>query len=115
MTDIQPIDISSKSIALKNGLILGVALTIHAFMLEFFKVDDADISSMASQLLTVLVTVTALRTYRNQNEGFLSLGKCLKLSAGLNAIAAVLLVIYLLIYLTNYDTEAIPNQLKLLQ
>jgi hypothetical protein len=106
---------STAKLALKWGLITGVALVVYSTLLY-------TLGQMANTGLTLLIYVIvaagltlAIREYRTLNGGYLTIGEGVSLGALLSAISGLLSSAYNVLYTTVIDPgvrEQMMNQIR---
>lgn len=99
------------SIALRNGILLGlasVAFTVLLYVTDFLYTDNtllAIITWLINIAISVVFIVMAVEQYKKANEGFLSIGKAIKVGVLVAVIAGVIGAIYQVIYATIIDPD----------
>lgn len=97
------------SIALRNGILLGlasVAFTVLLYITDFLYTDNtllAIITWLINIAISVVFIVMAVEQYKKANEGFLSIGEAIKVGVLVAVIAGVIGAIYQVIYTTVID------------
>ena len=97
------------SIALRNGILLGlasVAFTVLLYVTDFLYTDNtllAIITWLINIAISVVFIVMAVEQYKKANEGFLSIGEAIKVGVLVAVIAGVIGAIYQVIYTTVID------------
>ena len=99
------------SIALRNGILLGlasVAFTVLLYVTDFLYTDNtllAIITWLINIAMSVVFIVIAVEQYKKANEGFLSIGEAIKVGVLVAVIAGVIGAIYQVIYATIIDPD----------
>ena len=99
------------SIALRNGILLGlasVAFTVLLYVTDFLYTDNtllAIITWLINIAISVVFIVMAVEQYKKANEGFLSIGEAIKVGVLVAVIAGVIGAIYQVIYATIIDPD----------
>ena len=100
------------SIALRNGILLGlasVAFTVLLYVTDFLYTDNtllAIITWLINIAISVVFIVIAVEQYKKANEGFLSIGEAIKVGVLVAVIAGgVIGAIYQVIYATIIDPD----------
>ena len=99
------------SIALRNGILLGlasVAFTVLLYVTDFLYTDNtllAVITWLINIAISVVFIVMAVEQYKKANEGFLSIGEAIKVGVLVAVIAGVIGAIYQVIYATIIDPD----------
>ena len=99
------------SIALRNGILLGlasVAFTVLLYITDFLYTDStllAVITWLINIAISVVFIVMAVEQYKKANEGFLSIGEAIKVGVVVAVIAGVIGAIYQVIYATIIDPD----------
>ena len=99
------------SIALRNGILLGlasVAFTVLLYITDFLYTDStllAVITWLINIASSVVFIVIAVEQYKKANEGFLSIGEAIKVGVLVAVIAGVIGAIYQVIYATIIDPD----------
>ena len=99
------------SIALRNGILLGlasVAFTVLLYITDFLYTDStllAVITWLINIAISVVFIVMAVEQYKKANEGFLSIGEAIKVGVLVAVIAGVIGAIYQVIYATIIDPD----------
>ena len=99
------------SIALRNGILLGlasVAFTVLLYITDFLYTDStllAVITWLINIAISVVFIVMAVEQYKKANEGFLSIGEAIKVGVLVAVIAGVIGAIYQVIYTTIIDPD----------
>nr|WP_315136758.1 DUF4199 domain-containing protein [uncultured Capnocytophaga sp.] len=99
------------SIALRNGILLGlasVAFTVLLYVTDFLYTDNtllAVITWLINIAISVVFIAIAVEQYKKANEGFLSIGEAIKVGVLVAVIAGVIGAIYQVIYATIIDPD----------
>ena len=99
------------SIALRNGILLGlasVAFTVLLYVTDFLYTDNtllAIITWLINIAISVVFIIMAIEQYKKANEGFLSIGEAIKVGVVVAVIAGVIGAIYQVIYTTIIDPD----------
>ena len=99
------------SIALRNGILLGlasVAFTVLLYVTDFLYTDNtllAIITWLINIAISIVFIVIAVEQYKKANEGFLSIGEAIKVGVLVAVIAGVIGAIYQVIYATIIDPD----------
>jgi len=85
-----------KSHMLQYGLLLGGISVIFALMLFFLDMHYTQESAVnwINWGITIVVLVLGIYSYRNSNDGFLTLSEALKLGLGISVISALIAIAY---------------------
>jgi putative membrane protein len=99
------------SIALRNGILLGlasVAFTVLLYVTDSLYTDNtllAIITWLINIAISVVFIVITVEQYKKANEGFLSIGEAIKVGVLVAVIAGVIGAIYQVIYATIIDPD----------
>ncbi|MCX2681559.1 DUF4199 domain-containing protein [Galbibacter sp. EGI 63066] len=98
---------TTKKYALNYGLLIGGVGIIFSLMLHFMDMqyDQSAGKTIISTLILVVLVVLAIYQFKKANGGLLSLGDALKVGMGAAAIAALITVLYLLLYVNVIDPD----------
>ena len=95
--------ISVKSVALKQGVILGLVLIIYSVILQTLGVAQVKEFGYLSYLIIVLFIVLAHKTFKQEGNGCMSLGQGIGIGTLLSAVGALISSIYSYIYMKFID------------
>ncbi|WP_020531540.1 DUF4199 domain-containing protein [Flexithrix dorotheae] len=99
--------VSSRSIAIKYGLILGVTLIIYSFFMQFAGLVGNQLAGNLSFLFHIIATILTFREYKSENNGFMSFGKGFGMGMFMLFVAAVLSNLFSYVYLNFIDDSMI--------
>lgn len=94
---------SSARIALRFGLITGLAMIIYSMILNFSGVAYDSALQYFSYVILIAGVVYAVREFKNQNSGYLTLGQGMGAGTLTSAVAGVLASVFSWIYITFVD------------
>lgn len=95
---------STARVALKWGIIAGVALTVYTLILFLTEQVGNQSLGFISIALSVVFIVLAMREFRTLNEGYLSLGEGVGVGTLVSAISGLISATFSTIYTTFIDT-----------
>ncbi|WP_335964492.1 DUF4199 domain-containing protein [Galbibacter sp. PAP.153] len=93
--------------ALKYGIITSVIGIAFSLMLHFMDMQYSQSTGVqiVSTLILVSLVIVAIYQFKKANDGYLELGQALKVGMGVAAIAAVITVIYLVLYINFIEVD----------
>ena len=106
----------AKKFVLNYGVLLGilsVLMGVITYVTNAY-IDPSWIWGTISFLVTVVVISLAIRAYKSENNGFLSLGESLKVGIGVSVIGGIISAIWMFL-LMNYIEPEYINQLAEVQ
>lgn len=106
-----------KSHMLQYGILLGGISVVFALMLFFLDMHYTQESAVnwINWGITIVVLVLGIYSYRNSNDGFLTLSEALKLGLGISVISALIAIAYTFV-LTNFlDPDTIEKTIEVSQ
>lgn len=91
---------NSKSIILNNGLYLGLTGVILGLILYAMgkSLELQWVSSLVGFIATIIFVVIGLKSFKADNNGFMSWGQGLKVGMGIVMVSAVITVVYTLLF-----------------
>ncbi|OIQ38561.1 MAG: hypothetical protein BM563_05880 [Bacteroidetes bacterium MedPE-SWsnd-G1] len=103
--------VSSKSIMLSKGVMLGIAsillaVTVYALGQSY---DQPFWATLVSIVLTIVVIAMGLKEFKGGNGGFLKLGEALKIGLGISLISAIVYVIYFMVFINFIEPNFYEN------
>ena len=104
-----------KSTILQFGTMLGVISVVFGLMIYFLDMHYTQETSIGivSIVISLGVIVLAQYNYRNENEGFLSLGEALKIGLGVALISGIIGVTYQYLLVNFIDPDTIPKMMEI--
>lgn len=105
---------SLKKIALNYGLILALA-SIFLQVISFVTnnhVDQPWWISVLGILISVIIIVYALKAFKKENGGFLSLSEALKVGLAASVVSAIIYMIYFYIFSTVIEPDFIAQTIE---
>ncbi len=105
-------DPKTRSLAIKYGIISGAIGIVFGLMLYFIDMHyQGGFGVLAVQIIiTLVIIILAFREYKQKNEGFMTLGKALKLAVGLCLIGGLIGIVYNLLLTNVIDPEFFTKQ-----
>lgn len=104
---------SVKKIAMNYGILLAIisiVLSVLAYVTNNH-IDRPWWLSVIGILVTVLVIVYALKAFKKDNEGFMSLGEAIKVGLAISLISGIIVAIYNYIFATVIEPEYVTQVL----
>ncbi|MDT0553823.1 DUF4199 domain-containing protein [Urechidicola vernalis] len=103
--------VSSKSIMLSKGVMLGIAsillaVTVYALGQSY---DQPFWATLVSIVLTIVVIAMGLKEFKAGNGGFLKLGEALKIGLGISLISAIVYIIYFMVFINFVEPDFYTN------
>ena len=106
---------SIKSTIITFGVILGSISVIFQLMLFFLDMHYKNDSTagIVSLIIMVGVLLYSFISFKNQNQGFISLSECLKTGLGVSLVSALIGIIYTQILVNFLDPDTMQKSLDL--
>lgn len=104
---------SVKKIALPYGAVLGlitILLSVIVYVMDL-TYEQPWWQGALGFVAMIACILLGIKTFKKDNSGFLSLGEALKVGLAISLIAAILGVIFNLIFMTVIEPDFIPNML----
>jgi Na+/H+-dicarboxylate symporter len=106
---------STFRVALKWGLILGLALTVYSLILYLTDNVGETLPSLIIYPIVIVGLIVGMRDFRTQNNGFMSYGQGLTVGVITGAISGLLYSIFNYFYTTFIDPAATERALDKLR
>ena len=99
--------ITPSKTALNYGIILGGISLVYSLMLFFLDMhyQGDTIASVIGYLIFIIIVFWAIRDFKKNNNGYISLSEALKTGVGTSLISALILCIYTIILIEYLDPE----------
>lgn len=106
---------SVKKIALTYGLLLGLASVVLSVITYVMGVhlERPWWASLLGILIMVLFIVYGLKAFKQENEGFLSLGEALKTGLAISVVAGIISAVYSYLFVTVIEPEFVNQMLDM--
>lgn len=98
---------SLKQIALNYGGLLALVSILMLVIMYVANIDQSWILSILGWIITIALFVQAIKTYRQSNGGFLSVGEAIKTGLAVAAVAGIITAIYTYVHYTYVYPEFI--------
>ncbi len=105
----------SKNIMLTYGLYLGVAsilISVIYYILGMAYENDWK-KSVISIAVSGIIIFLGIKKFKESNEGFLSMGQAFKTGLGISLVAAIISVIYTIIFMLFIEPEFVNNLVEI--
>ncbi|MGY8979279.1 MAG: DUF4199 domain-containing protein [Flavobacteriales bacterium] len=101
----------TRKFAMNYGAYLGLGLVLISFTVYLFGLEEQKsiIPSLLNNLLIIGAIIYSVIIFRDQNNGFISYSKSLKLGTSVVFFASVLLAFYTFIFVTFINPEYLVN------
>lgn len=101
------------SISLTQGAILGVALIIYSLILNFLGLNEQSWWNLIlNTVIVALVLNLAMKEFKRDNQGYLSMGQGISLGSLVSLFGAILSAGFSVIYIYLIDPEFIERTLR---
>jgi hypothetical protein len=97
------------SIAVKNGIILGLVSTVIGLITLLTKTSGNFLFGLISLVITIFLVVVCNRDFKKQNGGFMSYGQGFKLTFLMVLIGGIISALITFVYLAVIDPGAIES------
>ena len=104
---------SVKKIALNYGLLLAllsIVLSVLAYVTDNYI--DRPWWLVLSMLVMIAIIVYGLKAFKNDNEGFLSVGEAIKVGLAISLISGIIVAIYNYLFMTMIEPEYVTQLLE---
>ena len=107
--------VSIRQYILNYGSLLGIVSIIFSLMLFFLDMHYKNDSTagIVSLIIMVGVLLYSFISFKNQNQGFISLSECLKTGLGVSLVSALMGIIYTQILVNFLDPDTMQKALDL--
>lgn len=105
-------DLKISPFAIKQGLILGlisVVFMILTFVLDMY---GESATNWLSSAITVGFLFYAIRLYRTENDGFISLGQAIGLGTLISVVSGTIVSVFMVIYMKLIDGSIMEKQIE---
>jgi hypothetical protein len=105
----------SKNIMFTYGLYLGVAtilISVVYYVLGMTYENDWK-KSVISIAVSAIILFLGIKKYKESNDGFLSVGQSIKTGLGISLVAAIISVIYTIIFVMFIEPEFVNNLVEI--
>jgi len=113
--------VSSKPIGVRYGLILGLvsaALSIVFIMtntIDFSGTKSNYLSSIISWAVSIFFFYKAIDTYKNEMNGYITLGKCISVSLWVGLVSGLISAVFMFVYFKFIDPTFIDKTMDLMR
>lgn len=111
--------VDSKSIMLKNGLYLGLAIVLlgvvmYASGMTYSENSVVGIANIGLKIaFMIFFIVLGIKQFKAENSGFLELGQALKVGIGITLVSALIEAAYALLFMTVIEPDFVDKMLEI--